>query len=64
MPETLTESRVFFFPRAAFIDLVAKNPALALNMMRSVSRLRRLTNLVEDLSSERSAWRWRPTFYC
>ena len=49
--ETLTESRVFFFPRAAFIDLVAKNPALALNMMAVLSgRLRRLTNLVEDLS--------------
>jgi len=49
--ETLAESRVFFFPRLAFIDLIGKNPALALNMMAVLSsRLRRLTNLVEDLS--------------
>jgi len=49
--ETLAESRVFFFPRAAFIELIGKNPALALNMMAVLSgRLRRLANLVEDLS--------------
>jgi CRP/FNR family transcriptional regulator len=49
--ETLAESRVFFFPRLAFIELIGKNPALALNMMAVLSsRLRRLTNLVEDLS--------------
>jgi CRP/FNR family transcriptional regulator len=49
--ETLTESRVFFFPRASFIELVGKNPTLALNMMAVLSgRLRRLANLVEDLS--------------
>jgi CRP/FNR family transcriptional regulator len=49
--ETLAESRVFFFPRPAFIELVGKNPTLALNMMAVLSsRLRRLTHLVEDLS--------------
>ena len=49
--EALEESRVFFFPRPAFIELVGKNPTLALNMMAVLSvRLRRLTNLVEDLS--------------
>jgi CRP/FNR family transcriptional regulator len=49
--ETLAESRVFFFPRSAFIELIGKNPTLALNMMAVLSsRLRRLTNLVEDLS--------------
>ncbi len=49
--ETLAESRVFFFPRPAFIELISKNPTLALNMMAVLSsRLRRLTNLVEDLS--------------
>lgn len=49
--EALAESRVFFFPRPAFIDLIGKNPTLALNMMAVLSgRLRRLTRLVEDLS--------------
>ena len=49
--EALEESRVFFFPRQAFMELVGKNPTLALNMMAVLStRLRRLTNLVEDLS--------------
>jgi CRP-like cAMP-binding protein len=49
--ETLAESRVFFFPRQAFIELIGKNPTLALNMMAVLSgRLRRLTHLVEDLS--------------
>jgi len=48
---TLAESRVFFFPRPAFIELIGKNPTLALNMMAILSgRLRRLTNLVENLS--------------
>jgi len=49
--EALAESQVFFFPRPAFIELVGKNPTLALNMMAVLStRLRRLTNLVEELS--------------
>ena len=49
--ETLAESRVFFFPRPAFIELIGKNPTLALNMMAVLSgRLRRLTHLIEDLS--------------
>jgi CRP/FNR family transcriptional regulator len=49
--ETLAESRIFFFPRPAFIDLISKNPTLALNMMAILSkRLRRFTGLVEDLS--------------
>ena len=47
--ETLAESRVFFFPRPVFIELIGKNPTLALNMMAILSgRLRRLTNLVEN----------------
>jgi CRP/FNR family transcriptional regulator len=49
--ETLAESRVFFFPRTAFVELIGKNPALALNMMAVLSaRLRRMAALVEDLS--------------
>ena len=49
--ETLEETRIFFFPRSAFIDLIKKNPNLALNMLAVLSRrLRKFTALVEDLS--------------
>jgi len=47
----LEESRVFFFPRPAFIDLIRQNPTLAMNMLAILSRrLRKLASLVEDLS--------------
>jgi CRP-like cAMP-binding protein len=49
--ETLEESRLFFFPRAAFVDLIREDPSLALNMLAILSgRLRKFTVLVEDLS--------------
>jgi CRP-like cAMP-binding protein len=49
--ETLEKSRIFFFPRAAFIDLIKEDPSLALNMLAILSRrLRKFTVLVEDLS--------------
>lgn len=49
--EALEESRVFFFPRASFMDLIRKDPSLAMNMLAVLSRrLRQFTNLVEDLS--------------
>jgi CRP-like cAMP-binding protein len=49
--EALAESRVFFFPRPAFVDLIKKNPSLALNMLGVLSRrLRKFAALVEDLS--------------
>lgn len=49
--EAMEKSRVFFFPRAAFIDLIKANPELALNMLAVLSmRLRRFTVLIEDLS--------------
>ncbi len=42
---------VLYFPRIAFIDLVKKNPSLALSMLAVLSRrLRRFAALVEDLS--------------
>ncbi len=48
---TLTESKVLFFPRRSFVDLITKNPALSLNMLAFLSRrLRVLANLVESLS--------------
>ncbi len=49
--ETLEETRVFFFPRDSFVSLIAKNPAIALNMLAVLSlRLRKFSSLIEDLS--------------
>ena len=49
--ETIEKSRIFFFPRAAFLDLIQKDPSLAMNMLAELSqRLRQLTHLVEQLS--------------
>jgi CRP/FNR family transcriptional regulator len=49
--EAMEESRVFFFPKESFVDLVRRNPSLALNMLGVLSkRLRRFTALIDDLS--------------
>lgn len=49
--EALEETRVLYFPRNAFVELIQKNPALALNMLAVLSlRLHKFTVLVEDLS--------------
>ena len=49
--EALEQSRVFFFPRAAFVELIKEDPSLALNMLAMLSRrLRTFATLVEDLS--------------
>jgi len=49
--EAMDDGRILFFPRNAFIDLIRKNPDLALNMLSMLSmRLRRFTALIEDLS--------------
>ena len=49
--EALEESRLFFFPRTGFLDLIGRHPSLALNMLAVLSRrLRQLAGLVEDLS--------------
>jgi len=49
--QAMEETKLFFFPRSAFIDLIKKNPSLAMNMLAMLSmRLRRFTALVEDLS--------------
>lgn len=49
--EALEDSRLLFFPRASFIDLIRQHPSLALNMLAILSmRLRQLAALVEDLS--------------
>lgn len=47
----LDDSTTIFFPRTAFIELIKRNPSLALNMLAILSRrLRRFTMLVDDLS--------------
>jgi CRP/FNR family transcriptional regulator, dissimilatory nitrate respiration regulator len=49
--QALVETKVFLFPRRLFVDLISKNPSLALNMLAFLSlRLRKLSSLVEDLS--------------
>ena len=49
--EAMEESRVFFFPRKSFVELIKRNPSLALNMLSVLSRrLRRFTALIDDLS--------------
>ena len=45
------KSCLLFFPKAAFVDLISKNPSLALNMLAVLSmRLRQFTVQVENLS--------------
>jgi|SRR5208283_1514802 len=49
--EALEKSRLFFFPRTAFIALIKREPSLAMNMLAALSKLlRQLTRLIEDLS--------------
>ena len=40
--EALEDSRLFFFPRAAFVNLIRENPSLALNMLAVLSHRLRL----------------------
>lgn len=49
--EALEASRVLFFPREAFVELIRREPSLALNMLGILcQRLRMFTRLIEDLS--------------
>jgi CRP-like cAMP-binding protein len=49
--EAMEESRIFFFPRESFIELISNNPSIALNMLAVLSlRLHRFTRLIDDLS--------------
>ncbi len=49
--EAVYESRLLFFPRTAFVDLITANPSLALNMLAVLSmRLRQFTVQIENLS--------------
>jgi CRP/FNR family transcriptional regulator len=47
----IEKSRMLFFPRQDFVDLISKHPSLALNMLAVLSvRLRQFTVQVENLS--------------
>lgn len=49
--EALEETRVLFFPRDAFTELIKQEPSLAMNMLAGLCRrLRQFTHLIEDLS--------------
>ena len=49
--ETLVDSQLLFFPKRNFIELIAKNPQLSINMIVSLSQyLKRFASLVEELS--------------
>ncbi|MFZ5765902.1 MAG: Crp/Fnr family transcriptional regulator [Thermodesulfobacteriota bacterium] len=47
----LEKSRIFFFPRQAFIELISAHPSLAMNMLATLSfRLKQFAHLIETLS--------------
>jgi CRP-like cAMP-binding protein len=49
--ETIGKSRLFFFPKKRFIELIKSDPFLAMNMVAALSqRLKNLTRLIEELS--------------
>ena len=49
--EALEESKVVFFPRAAFVELIKRDPYLAMNMLAVLSlRLKSFARMIEDLS--------------
>ncbi len=49
--EAIEPSRMLFFPRQSFVELIGREPAIALNLLGILSqRLRRFTHLIEDLS--------------
>ncbi len=49
--QALVETSTFFFPKLKFIELILRQPSLALRMMGLLSlRLRKITMLVENLS--------------
>lgn len=49
--EALADSEILLLPKRPFIDLLEKNPKVALRMLASLSKwLKRMTDLVESLS--------------
>ncbi len=49
--QAIEQSRLLYFPRPAFVELIAKHPSVALNMLAVLSmRLRQFTVQIENLS--------------
>jgi CRP/FNR family transcriptional regulator, dissimilatory nitrate respiration regulator len=49
--DSMDESKILFFKRDALINLIQKNPSIALNMLAVLSmRLRRFASMIDDLS--------------
>ncbi len=49
--EAIEDSYALFFPRAGFMELIGKNPALGMNMMAVLARrLRKFATMIEALS--------------
>jgi CRP/FNR family transcriptional regulator len=49
--QAIADSRLLFFPRRAFVDLIQSRPSLALNMLAIMSnRLREFTVQIENIS--------------
>jgi len=49
--QAIAESHLLYFPRTAFVELITRNPSLALNMLSVLSmRLREFTVHVENLA--------------
>ena len=49
--DAMQDSRVLFIPREAFVTLIGKNPALAMNMLGALSqRLKKFAGMIEALS--------------
>ena len=49
--QTLAKTRLLFFPRSAFVDLITANPSLALNLLAIMSKkLRQFAAQIENLS--------------
>lgn len=49
--QAIEPGRALFFPRASLLELIGREPAIALNLLGILSqRLRRFTHMIEDLS--------------
>lgn len=49
--QAIEETRLIFFPRTAFVELIKDDPSLAMNMLAVLSRrLRQFASLIEELS--------------
>lgn len=49
--DAMLNSRTFFIPRKAFVDLIKANPSLAMNMLGTLSmRLKKFAGMIEALS--------------